>query len=478
MFARNFTLLWLAAVTSALGNGMRWIALPLLAAGQSRDPWTISLVTAAEQVPWLLFGLAAGALADRHDRRALVRRSDLGRAAAVAAFAVAVAVGETPIVLIAALGFALTCGEAVTSAATAALLPAVVPPSRRATANGHLMAGVQLTDALIGPSAGAALFGLAAFAPFALDAATFVVSALCVTLLRLPAAPAAVPEARSGVQLPAASAVVPEARSGVQLPAASAVVPEARSGVQVPAASAVVPEARAGVQVPAASAVVPEARAGVLDGLRYLGSSRALLALCLLQAATTLAYTGVLAVLVLFAGQALGLGATGFGLLVGAFAVGGVAGGLGAGALARRLGARRGMVIAYAAGALGVAGFGLAGGPVSGGLLAAALGLASTSGDAVAAAMRQGLVPDAYLGRVTSAFRLVGLGAAPLGALGAGALAHAHGLRAPFLAGGALIAAGLLLYAFMTVRSSRYTSVSLPAKPSVPEEGREPLSSE
>ncbi|GAA2364352.1 MFS transporter [Dactylosporangium salmoneum] len=450
---RNFNLLWLAAVTSALGNGVRWIALPLLAAGQSRDPWTISLVTAAEQVPWLLFGLAAGALADRHDRRALVRRSDLARAAAVAAFAVAVAAGATPIALIAALGFVLTCGETVTSAATAALLPAVVPPPRRATANGHLMAGVQLTDALIGPSAGAALFGLAAFAPFAIDAVTFVASALCITLLRVPADPAGVPEAQASalLRVPADPAGVPEAQASALL--------------RVPAD-------------PAAPAGVPEARASVLDGLRHLGSSRALLALCLLQAATTLAYTGILAVLVLFAGQVLGLGPTGFGLLVGAFAVGGVAGGLGAGALARWLGARRGMVIAYAAGALGVAAFGLASGPVSGGLLAAALGLASTSGNAVAAAIRQELVPDAYLGRVTSAFRLVGLGAAPLGALAAGALAHAYGLRAPFLAGGALSAAGLLLYAFMTVKSSRYTLVSLAAKPSVPEEGRAPLSSE
>src|SRR3954465_4736188 len=112
---RGFPLLWLGGgppgpahggrggVTSALGNGMRWVALPLLAAGQSGDPWTISLVIAAEQLPWLVFGLFAGVLADRYDRRRLARNSDLARAAAMAAFTVAVACGATPIALIAAL---------------------------------------------------------------------------------------------------------------------------------------------------------------------------------------------------------------------------------------------------------------------------------------------------------------------------------------------------------------------------------------
>ena len=68
---------------------------------------------------------------------------------------------------------------------------------------------------------------------------------------------------------------------------------------------------------------------------------------------------------------------------------------------------------------------------------------------AVTASVRQTVVPDGLLGRVTSAFRLVNYGAGPLGALGAGALAQVAGLRAPFLAG-----AGIALV--MVVVTARY----------------------
>src|SRR5262245_25122852 len=130
----GFRLLWLAATTSALGNGMRWVALPLLAVRHSTDPWTISLITAGEPAPWLLVGLFAGALADRYDRRRLAGWSDLGRAALMAAFSVAVALDATPIVAIALLAFLLSCGEALASAAVAGLVPALVPPAARPSA--------------------------------------------------------------------------------------------------------------------------------------------------------------------------------------------------------------------------------------------------------------------------------------------------------------------------------------------------------
>src|ERR1700754_2232827 len=55
---------WSASVVSATGNGTLSVALPLLAAGTG-DPVLVSLTLLAQRLPWLLFGLPAGALADR-----------------------------------------------------------------------------------------------------------------------------------------------------------------------------------------------------------------------------------------------------------------------------------------------------------------------------------------------------------------------------------------------------------------------------
>jgi MFS family permease len=61
----EFGKLWAAVAVSNLGDGVYVTALPLLAASLTRDPLLVSLVTFAEWLPWLLFGLVSGALLDR-----------------------------------------------------------------------------------------------------------------------------------------------------------------------------------------------------------------------------------------------------------------------------------------------------------------------------------------------------------------------------------------------------------------------------
>jgi hypothetical protein len=56
--------------------------------------------------------------------------------------------------------------------------------------------------------------------------------------------------------------------------------------------------------------------------------------------------------------------------------------------------------------------------------------------------LRQRIVPDALLGRVTSAYRLVGLGSMPVGAAAGGLVAKAYGLPATFVVAGAAAAVG------------------------------------
>ena len=56
---RGFRMLWSASTVSSLGDGMRIVAFPLMAASLTRNPSAIATVFAAGFIPWPLFGLAA-----------------------------------------------------------------------------------------------------------------------------------------------------------------------------------------------------------------------------------------------------------------------------------------------------------------------------------------------------------------------------------------------------------------------------------
>jgi hypothetical protein len=72
---------------SNLGDGIGVAAGPLLIASQTQDPLLVALGALLGRLPWLLFGLYAGVLADRIDRRLMVVAVDLMRAGVLAALA-------------------------------------------------------------------------------------------------------------------------------------------------------------------------------------------------------------------------------------------------------------------------------------------------------------------------------------------------------------------------------------------------------
>src|SRR3954451_18103191 len=73
---------WLLASSwvSNLGDGLMTAAGPLLVASQTHNPVLVAAAAMSSQLPWLLFGLVAGALADRLDRRVIVMVVDSLRA--------------------------------------------------------------------------------------------------------------------------------------------------------------------------------------------------------------------------------------------------------------------------------------------------------------------------------------------------------------------------------------------------------------
>jgi MFS family permease len=173
----------------------------------------------------------------------------------------------------------------------------------------------------------------------------------------------------------------------------------------------------------------------LVEGLRYLWHHELLRSLGLLLAVINGVTGGIVAIFVLFVLEVLRLPEAAYGWMVSAFAVGGLIGAYAAarvrataGVLGTVVGA--GLMFSVAAALLGAV-------PVLPVVVAAvvAMGLASVLWNVVTVSLRQRIVPKELLGRVTSVYRMVGMGASPLGAIGAGALAHASGIRTAYLVG-------------------------------------------
>ena len=76
---------WLLASSwfTNIGDGIALAAGPLLVASQTRDPLLVASAVFLQGLPWLLFGLYAGVVADRHDRRLIVVTVDVVRGASL-----------------------------------------------------------------------------------------------------------------------------------------------------------------------------------------------------------------------------------------------------------------------------------------------------------------------------------------------------------------------------------------------------------
>ncbi|GAA3035618.1 MFS transporter [Streptomyces glomeratus] len=369
----GFGRLWSAAVLSSFGDALRGAALPLLAVGLTDRPLLIASVTACGYLPWIVFGLLGGAVADRVDQRRAMWTVDAVRGVLVGCFALAVAAGHASIALLLALAFALTALETLFDNAATALLPGLVNREALGSANTRLMTGQRIAGGMLAGPAVPLLLAAGAAVPFAMDAGTFLAAALLVGSLR----------------------VTRRER-----------VPRAPGSTL---------------------------RREIADGLRTLSRDRALRGLC---AATALCNVGVgalVATLVILVTGWLGAGPAGYAAAGTAYAVGSLAGAAVNGPLVSRLG-RPGAVVA--AGTVQTVSLVVMGSVRSLPVLVAALGVFGLMGmvwNVNTTTLMQQRTPAALLGRVGSAFRTLAVAGAPLGALLGGAVATAWGLNTPAL---------------------------------------------
>ncbi|MEV0385638.1 MFS transporter [Nonomuraea sp. NPDC050643] len=369
---RDFRLLWIGQSASSLGSAVTGVALPLVAVTLLDAPaFQVSLLTAAAWLPWLLIGLPAGAWVDRLPRRRVMLAADWASAAAFLSIPLAALAGVLTVAHLIAV--ALTAGVAKVFFATAyrAYLPSLVDGPDLLAANARLQGSEQVAN-LAGPGLAGLIAQLfSALGGLLVDAATFVLSALCLTRVEHRETPVERPRRR----------LLTEIREGVRLVAGDR----------------------------------------LLRGNTLYGS------------AANLALTGYQSLLVVFLVNDAGFGAGQTGLLMAATSLGGIAGAAVARPLAARLGSARavlvakaglaplGLLIPLAGGGAGTALFVLGSVAIIGGVVA---------GNVVFSGFLQNYVPGELIGRVTTSIQVVNYGAIPLGALLAGTLAELFGVRA------------------------------------------------
>ncbi len=177
---RGFGALWLARTVSFLGDGVTRTALVLLTARQGVT--AVAVVLLASTLPRFL-GPVAGALADRIDRRRLMRGCDAGQVLVLGIIAATL----PPLGVLAALVAVSALLATAFAPASASCVPDLVDPAELTRGNALLGTAINVQIAA-GPALGGLLVGLGSVRlAFVVDAATFAASALL--LGRLPALP-------------------------------------------------------------------------------------------------------------------------------------------------------------------------------------------------------------------------------------------------------------------------------------------------
>ncbi|WP_129263140.1 MFS transporter [Streptomyces sp. M3] len=180
---RDFRLLWLSGLFAVLGGQMTALALPLLVLKETGSAVQAGAVGTVSVGAVLITMLPGGVMADRVERRRLMRICDVGSLTVVTALAAAVWSGHAPMPLVLLVAAAGAVISSVYAPAVFGLMRAVVPADQMGTATARLQARSQ-TARLVGPLVGGALFGLHPALPFAAEALGLLLSTVCVALVR------------------------------------------------------------------------------------------------------------------------------------------------------------------------------------------------------------------------------------------------------------------------------------------------------
>jgi len=355
---------------SNLGDGIALAAGPLLVASQTGDPLLVALAGLLERLPWLIFGLYAGVIADRHDRRLIVVLVNIVRAAVLAVLAISIATDavSVPVVLVAM--FLLGTAETFADITTGTLLPMIVTERDLGVANARVNVGHITLNQLVGPPLGAFLFAAGMVWPSIAQAVTCALGAVLM--------------------------------------------------------------ARIAVSAPEREGRQSHMRAEIVEGVRWLWHHPPLRTLTLTVTFFNVTFGAAISVLVLYAERRLDAGPLAFGLLTTAAAIGGVIGTASYGWLERNLGManimRCGLIVEATTHLILATTQTLA---VAMGMFVI-FGAHEGAWGTTVITIRQRAVPTELQGRIGSVYMMCLMGGLVIGAPIGGLLAQVWGVTAPY----------------------------------------------
>jgi predicted MFS family arabinose efflux permease len=379
---RDFRWLLASSWVTNLGDGITLAAGPLLVASQTHNPLAVAMAALLQRLPWLMFGLYAGVLADRISRRAIAIATMVVRVAILLLLTASILTRHVDTAVVLAALFLFGVNETFGDTTEATLLPMLVGPHDLGIANARTLTGVIVWNQMAGPPVGAALFAVGMALPFVSETVCVLAGVLLISRVRLPA------------------------RSGRSRPA--------------------------------------RVRDDIREGWRWLWAHPAVRTLAITIFTFNVTFGAAWSVLVLYARERLGMGALGFGLITTAMAVGGLAGTASYGWLERRvpLGVimRGGLIIEtlthLALALTRWAWFAL--------IVFAVFGAHAFIWGTTSTSVRQRAVPTEFQGRVSSVYLTGVVGGIVIGSALGGVVASAWGVTAPFwfaFAGSAVILA-------------------------------------
>ena len=387
---RSFRLLAGGQFASTIGDYCYAVALPWLVLSAHGGVILLGTVLACYGVPRTVLIPVGGVLADTLGPRTLMLAADAMRCVVVAALAVLAARHVTSLAALGPIAVLIGAGEGLFIPASFAIMPSLLDGERLTAGNALSTAAVQ-AGSLLGPALGGVLVATtgASTAAFAVDAASFGISAL--TLLLIPRRPAAGSVAAAATAAPAGTAA------------------PAQSG-------------------------------GVLTLLRR---SRTFQVIVVVVIAANLANGGMGEVALPALAHAT-YGAAGYGALLACLALGGIAGTLGA---ARAGGLRAPAMFASAmflAESVAIALVPYVGGEAGAAVMLCLSGVCNGLGNVIFLTVMQKWVAPGQLGRVMGVLMLCAFGTFPLSVAVSGVLVRHLGPVPFFPLAGALVAAAML----------------------------------